>query len=115
MLEHSSGWRLFPHESGHRDVALLLCPNLSGLAAWWDCCYYGIAVFVLDGGLNSSRGVLYVTAHLPDRSETDDAYVEALKSLDDLFKKLPVQYEVSHRVLGVDANVELNGALCLEP
>ena len=61
----------------HRNVAVLLKPNLVKLVAWWAHCVHGVAVFVLIPG-DAQRRVLCTSAHLPDRSDSDEAYAEAL-------------------------------------
>lgn len=118
QVEGATGWRLFPFKSGHRDVAVMLCKDLVNWVPWWDQCFYGIAVFVKTPGSEErgvSKGVLYVTAHLPDRSSSDEEYEEALKCLDDLLRKLPSKFQAAHIFFGVDANVELNANSPVEP
>ena len=115
VFEVGCSWRLFPNKPGGRDVALLLHPRLASWTAWWDCCHYGIAVFVLSGTSQSKQGVLYLTAHLPDRSDNLEVYEEALNSLGELIGRLPNEFEALHCFLGVDANVEVSIEVPMEP
>ena len=68
-----------------RDVAIL---SDAAWATWWDGCHYGIAVFVLTQDADSTKCVVYATAHLPAQSESDEAYNEAPQSLDGILSKL---------------------------
>ena len=114
-FENGCSWRLFPNAVGHRDVAVLLSQRLAPWAAWWDSCYYGVAVLVLSGGVGSKEGCLYVSCHLPDRSESDDTYAEAILCLSSMLKRVPSEFIVLLRIVGFDANVELCAAEYAEP
>ena len=115
VFENACFWRLFPNDVGHRDVAVLLSARISHWAAWWDSCFYGVAVFVLSGKCGSKEGCLYLSCHLPDRSDSDDTYVEALLCLTSLLKRVPLEFKIVFRLVGIDANVEMCAAEFAEP
>ena len=70
-FECASGWRLFGNDAASRDVAILVSGSSASWASWWACCYYAVAVFAMDGS-SEPRGILDISAHLPDRSQADD-------------------------------------------
>lgn len=106
-FENASGWRLCANAHGNRDVAILLHGVSASCAAWSAECYFGVAAFVLESA-ESLNGILYVTAHLPDRSQGgDEVFEDALSELSAMMRRVPGKYRAQAVIVGMDANAEL--------
>ena len=77
------------------------------MLAWWGLCFYAIAGFILND-LEENRGILFISAHLPDRGQSQDGVFEdAVDMLSSLIRQVPRKFQISSIVLGTDANTQL--------